>query len=133
MHGPEAIETFPCFGGRASVIVMGDGPAGSAAEAATTARRRLLEWDEQFSRFEPASELSRLNADPRPTVEVSGVMARLVSAILDAARSSGGLVDATLVGELERAGYAGHFDGERGGARRSASSSATGSPSKCPA
>ena len=33
-------------------------------------------------------------------------MARLVSAILDAARSSGGLVDATLVGELERAGYA---------------------------
>ena len=112
MHGPEAIETFPCFGGSVSVIVMGDGPAGAPAAAAALARRRLLEWHAQFSRFEDASELSRLNADPRQTVEVSAVMARLVSAILDAARCSGGLVDATLVGELERAGYSGHFDGE---------------------
>ena len=112
MHGPETIETFSCFGGTASVIVMGDGPAGTAAAAAASARRRMLAWDAQFSRFEEASELSRLNADTRETVAVSVVMARLVSAILDAARSSGGLVDATLVGELERAGYAGHFDGE---------------------
>ena len=112
MHAPEVIETFPCFGGLASVIVMGDGPGGTPAAAASLAHRRLLEWDEQFSRFEPASELSRLNADPRRTVEVSVVMARLVAAIVDAARTSDGLVDATLVGELERAGYAGHFDGE---------------------
>ncbi len=112
MHGPEAIETFPCFGGRVSVVVMGAGPGGSAAAAAALARRRLLEWDRQFSRFEAASELSRLNADPRETVEVGAVMLRLVSAILDAARESGGLVDATLVGELERAGYGGDFVGE---------------------
>ena len=112
MHGPEATETFACFGGRASVIVMGDGPAGTAAAAAALTRRRLLEWHNQFSRFEEASELTRLNADPRRTVEVSAVMARLVSAILDAARCSGGLVDGTLVGELERAGYLRHFDGE---------------------
>jgi thiamine biosynthesis lipoprotein len=112
VHGPEATETFPCFGGSVRVIVMGDGPAGTPAAAAALARRRLLEWHAQFSRFEEASELSRLNADPRETVEVSAVMARLVSAILDAARCSGGLVDATLVGELERAGYRGHFDGE---------------------
>lgn len=107
----EATETFPCFGGRASVIVMGDGPAGTPAAAAGLARRRLLQWHEQFSRFEAASELVGLNADPRETVEVSAVMARLIAAIVDAARESGGLVDATLVGELERAGYAGHFDG----------------------
>ena len=112
MHGAEAIETFPCFGGRVSVIVMGDGPAGTPAAAAALARARLLEWHDQFSRFEAASELSRLNADPRQTVAVSAVMARLVAAILGAARESGGLVDATLVGELEHAGYAGHFDGE---------------------
>ena len=112
MYGPEVTETFPCFGGLVSVIVMGDGPAGSPAAAAALARRRLLEWHEQFSRFEDASELSRLNRDPRQTVEVSAVMARLVSAILDAARCSGGLVDATLVGELERAGYGGHYDGQ---------------------
>lgn len=112
MDGPEAIETFPCFGGRASVIVMGDGPAGPPAAAAALARRRLLEWHAQFSRFEQASELSQLNVDPRQTVEVSAVMARLLCAILDAARCSGGLVDATLVGELECAGYQGHFDSE---------------------
>lgn len=112
MHGPEAIETFPCFGGNVTVVVMGDGPAGAPAAAAALARRRLLEWHAQFSRFEEASELSQLNADPRQTVEVSAVMSRLVSAILDAARESGGLVDGTLVGELERAGYRGHFDGE---------------------
>ena len=112
MHGPEAIETFACFGGSVSVIVMGNGPAGTPGAAAVLARRRLLEWHDQCSRFEQASELSRLNADPRETVEVSAVMALLVSAILDAARFSGGLVDSTLVGELEEAGYLRHFDGE---------------------
>jgi thiamine biosynthesis lipoprotein len=106
MSANEAIETFPCFGGTATVIVMGDGPAGRAAAAAALARRRLEEWHGQFSRFEPDSELSLLNADPRATVPVSAVMARLIAAILDAASASGGLVDATLVGPLERAGYA---------------------------
>jgi thiamine biosynthesis lipoprotein len=108
----EAIERFPCFGGNASVIVAGPGPAGSPAAAAALAKQRLLEWHEQFSRFEPASELSRLNADPRESVPVSPVMARLLRAIVDAGTTSGGLVDATLVGELERAGYAGHFNGD---------------------
>jgi len=108
----EAIETFPCFGASATVIVMGDGPAGDPAAAATLARRRLEQWHAQFSRFEPESELSRLNADPRPTVPVSTVMGRLIEAIRDAAAASGGLVDGTLLGGLERAGYAHSFDGE---------------------
>jgi thiamine biosynthesis lipoprotein len=108
----EAIETFPCFGGSATVIVAGSGPAGAPAVAASLGRRRLLQWHEQFSRFEPDSELSRLNRDPRATVPVSAVMVRLLAAIIEAAVSSGGLVDATLIGELERAGYASHFDGD---------------------
>jgi len=108
----EAIETFACFGGSASVRVAGDGPAGSAAAAAALARRRLLEWHAQFSRFEPASELSRLNGDPRERVPASAVMLRLAAAIVDAARASGGLVDATLVGELERAGYGARLESE---------------------
>ncbi len=106
----EAIETFPCFGGSATVIVAGPGPAGPPAVAATRVKQRLLEWHRQFSRFEPDSELSMLNGDPRETVPVSQVMARLIAAILDAARTSGGLVDGTLTGELERAGYAEHFE-----------------------
>jgi thiamine biosynthesis lipoprotein len=110
VSGPEAIETFPAFGGSVSVIVTGAGPAGGADQAAARARGRLLEWHGQFSRFEPDSELSRLNADPRDTVAVSPVMGRLIEAALDAARTSGGLADATLVGELERSGYAEHFE-----------------------
>jgi thiamine biosynthesis lipoprotein len=66
----------------------------------------------QFSRFLDDSELSRLNADPRRTVPVSGLMARLVDAALRAAALSGGLVDPTLSDEIERAGYAAHFEGE---------------------
>jgi thiamine biosynthesis lipoprotein len=37
-------------------------------------------------------------------------MARLLEAVVWAGEFSGGLVDATLVGEIERAGYAGHFE-----------------------
>jgi FAD:protein FMN transferase len=48
-----------------------------------------------------------LNADPRPAVPVSPVMARLVEAVVAAARMTGGLVDATLLGEIEAAGYRG--------------------------
>jgi len=104
VSGPEAIETFPCFGGEATVGVVGRGPGGSAGEAARLARSRLLEWHAQFSRFAPDSELSRLNADPRETVPVSVVMARLIAAILDAAALSGGLVDGTRAADLEGAG-----------------------------
>jgi thiamine biosynthesis lipoprotein len=76
-----------------------------------TARRRLLEWHEQFSRFLPASELTRLNADPRETVPVSPLMRRVVEAGVRAAHATDGLVDPTLLDELERAGYASHFEG----------------------
>ncbi len=112
MAGAEAIETFACFGGSVTAIVMGAGPAGSPAAAASAVKRRMLEWHEQFSRFEAASELSRLNADRREIVPASPVMMRFVEALLDAAEASGGLVDATLVGEMEVAGYATDFDGE---------------------
>lgn len=110
MAASEAIETFPCFGSTVGVYVVGRGPAGDQAKAASLAKRRLLEWHRQFSRFEPGSELSQLNSDQRQTVAVSPVMARLIEATLEAAQTSGGLVDGTLVGELEEAGYASHFD-----------------------
>jgi FAD:protein FMN transferase len=106
----EAIERFPCFGGRCAVLVTGSGPAGTAREAAVRVKRALLAWHDQFSRFEPGSELSRLNQDPRETVPVSPAMTRFVEAGLNAATMTGGLVDPTLAGELDRAGYREHFD-----------------------
>jgi thiamine biosynthesis lipoprotein len=101
----EAIESFECFGSRANVIVMGEGDAGSPAAAARLAKGMLLDWHSQFSRFEPGSELSRLNADPHPTVAVGRVMVELVRATILAAEQSGGLVDATMIAEIEAAGY----------------------------
>lgn len=101
----EAREQFACFGGTCTVLVTGTGPAGTAGLAATRARQRLLQWHEQFSRFERSSELSRLNRDLRETVPVSAMMARFAEAAVRAAEMTGGLVDPTLVDEVERAGY----------------------------
>jgi FAD:protein FMN transferase len=106
----EAIESFHCFGTTCAVLVSGYGPAGGPQDAAAAARRRLECWHQQFSRFDPASELSLLNADPRPTVPVSPMMARLAEAVVAAAEHTGGLVDATLVDAIEQAGYATNLD-----------------------
>lgn len=102
----EAVQRFECFGGHCTVLVQGSGPAGTAAQAAARGRRRLECWHDQFSRFDPDSELSELNRDSRETVPVTPMMSRFVEAALRAAQATGGLVDPTLVGELEAAGYA---------------------------
>jgi thiamine biosynthesis lipoprotein len=102
----EVLERFSCFGGSCEVVVQGSGPAGPAWEAVARTRRRLEGWHQQFSRFDPASELSRLNHDPRATVAVSASMGRFLVAALEVAGWTGGLVDPTLVSALEHAGYA---------------------------
>jgi FAD:protein FMN transferase len=105
----EQRETFACFGSQCTVIVA-DALAHEAAAAVFVARRRLLEWHDQFSRFQPDSELARLNADPAETVPVSPIMRRVVEAATRAAEATGGLVDPTLLDEIELAGYDAHFD-----------------------
>ena len=87
---------FDCFGGRCGV--WGGDEAG--------ARRQLESWHRRFSRFLPDSELSRLNRDPREVVPINAELARLLGAIHDAAAATGGLVDGTLLAEIEAAGYA---------------------------
>jgi FAD:protein FMN transferase len=101
----EASDTFACFGSTCAVLVGGHGELGSPAQAVVTVRERLLEGHRRFTRFEDSSELSLLNADPRETVPVSAEMARFLAAAITAARHSEGLVDATLLPQLERAGY----------------------------
>ena len=108
--GAEVTETFPCFGGQCSVHVLGPGPDGTARSAALRCKRYLRDWHDQFSRFVPDSELSQLNRDPRETVAVSHDMATFVENAVRAAERTGGLVDPTLVAEIERAGYSEHFD-----------------------
>jgi thiamine biosynthesis lipoprotein len=61
----------------------------------------------KLTRFDPASELSVLNADPRPHLLASPTLLTAIDVALWAARRSDGLVDPTLVRELEEVGYAG--------------------------
>ncbi len=103
----ESTETFACFGSTCNVVVSGAGPAGSSADAARRTRQTMLQWHARFSRFDRDSELSRLNRSPRATVRVSRPMARFVEAALESAAFTNGLVDPTLVEEIEHAGYGG--------------------------
>jgi thiamine biosynthesis lipoprotein len=101
----EVREEFRCFDATCAVAVIGEAGGRSAADAVALARRFLLDWHERFTRFDPTSELSRLNADPREVVPVSDGMARLAEAVVGAARLTDGLVDGTLLREVESAGY----------------------------
>jgi FAD:protein FMN transferase len=105
MAGGEWIERFECFGAWCSVAVDGDDNERSAREAALDARRALEDWHVRFSRFRADSELSRLNDDPRREVPASALLVRLAAAVRTAGELSAGLVDATLIEQIEAAGY----------------------------
>jgi thiamine biosynthesis lipoprotein len=97
--------TFLCFGAECSVIVADSARPADARAAVGLAMERLLRWHERFSRFEPGSELSRLNRDGRETVPISPLLARILAAGVEAAHRTDGLVDITLHDQLVAAGY----------------------------
>jgi len=91
--------TFPCMGTTVRLLA----PAGAPLDAARDGIEALAA---RLTRFHSASELSVLNADPRPVVPASPLLRHAVAAALLAARRTGGLADPTLLGALEDAGYA---------------------------
>lgn len=95
--------TFAAMGTQVSFWTEGDGERVGRALAAGEAFIRSFETT--LSRFDPQSELSRLNADPAAVVPASPLMIRFVSTAIAAAERSGGLVDPTLLGEVIAAGY----------------------------
>ncbi|MGV1049773.1 MAG: FAD:protein FMN transferase, partial [Solirubrobacterales bacterium] len=101
----EAHLSFPCFGGTVAVHVRGASDE-QGRRAAGLARLRLLDAHRRLTRFDPESELSRLNRDPRAKVPASPLLRRLAEAVGVAGEHSGGLVDATLLDAIEAAGYA---------------------------
>lgn len=105
----EVSDRFECFGSWCELRVIGAGSESSAEDAIALARRELLAWHDRFSRFLPDSELSLLNDDPREQVPVSALMARFAQAVRDAGSLTAGLIDATLIDQIERAGYAGEL------------------------
>jgi FAD:protein FMN transferase len=99
---------FELFGTTVRVLAGGEpaegAPPPDLAVAAAEAVLRACQLE--LSRFDPDSELSRLNADPEPLRLSSRLAAGAVAAAIHAADRSGGLVDPTLIGALEAAGYA---------------------------
>ena len=99
---------FALFGSHVRVLI---GPPVRAGLPSPEAMGIQIEFflrllHRKLTRFDQGSELSALNAEPGESCSVSPTLAVAVDAALWAARRSGGLVDPTLVGELEQAGYA---------------------------
>jgi FAD:protein FMN transferase len=94
-------ETFPAMGSEARLVLQDATP-----ELARSAQAFLARFEAALSRFRPGSELCVLNAHPAAVVPASRLLRAAVAAGLWAADRSGGLVDPTLVGALETAGYA---------------------------
>jgi FAD:protein FMN transferase len=97
----EARLTFPCFGGEVTVLASGGD--------LDAVRGKLEQWHRALTRFDPASELCRLNANPAEHVHVSPIMACFVHAAIEAAQRTEALVDPTLVPEIESLGYGRDF------------------------
>ena len=89
---------FPCFGGEVTLLA-------SDGHDLERVRARFEQWHHRLTRFDPTSELCLLNAHPGSRVRVSAIMACFVAAAADAAHRTDGLVDPTLMDEIERAGY----------------------------
>jgi thiamine biosynthesis lipoprotein len=97
---------FDAMGSHVRLLIGEPGPGMAPAPAAAEqARQLIVEFDATLSRFKPESELCAFNADPRERVPASELLRAAVKAGLEAADRSGGLVDPTLVGEIESAGY----------------------------
>ena len=108
----EVHRSFACFGGTATIHARGASPRSGEA-AAELAQQKLLIAHQQLSRFSDESELTRLNRDRREEVPATPLLQALARAVGTAGASSDGLVDATLLGEIEGAGYRHSLDGHR--------------------
>jgi thiamine biosynthesis lipoprotein len=97
---------FASMGGTARVTLESGAHPQAALERHAAAIRGVIEDVEAaLSRFRPDSELSALNRDPRAAVPASPLLRHLALTVRAAGARSGGLVDATLLGALERQGY----------------------------
>ena len=90
---------FPAMGTSVRLLA---GPGAPLYEA----RCLIEDLEARLTRFDPQSELSMLNADPRETVPSSRTLRDAVRAAIAGAAATDGLADPTLLGAVVRAGYA---------------------------
>jgi thiamine biosynthesis lipoprotein len=104
-RSPVATDRFRAMGSACHVIVVG-GPAAALASA----RDRIRDLDERWSRFRSTSEVTRLTEQAGTAVKVSAETRLLVERAIEAWRASGGAFDPTLLGAVLRAGYTRSLD-----------------------
>lgn len=80
-------------------------------------RAEFEDQERRFSRFRADSELSRVNAAAGDWVEVTPAFAEVAGLAIEAARTTRGLFDPTVLGALLAAGYDRDFDDLLAGAR----------------
>jgi thiamine biosynthesis lipoprotein len=107
MTGPLGLVSreAPMMGGRVGIHVQpADARSDTAAEAASRTAaeadavlRRISAWADRLTRFTTASELSRLNADPRSAVPVGPTLAAVLDWGRYAEGLTGGMVDIGLL------------------------------------
>ncbi len=102
--------TFRSLGGQLSIQAEGEDSEVAIAEAEAIVR----DLHDRLTRFEKDSELCRLNDDPRTSVPASRLMIRFAELVRRAGEQTGGLVDATLLDQVERAGYVESIDPDAG-------------------
>jgi len=115
-NAPGAVDReFPLMGTHMRVVIGAPARPGlpSAQDAADGVVAFLKDYNERLSRFRPDSDLSRLNADPRTTVPAEQLLRDAVRVALWAADHTEGLVDPTVLDDLEAAGYTESWDPAR--------------------
>jgi thiamine biosynthesis lipoprotein len=83
--------------------------AGASIAERRAIERLFAERDRAFSRFQPSSELNRVNRSNGNTVRVSRAFAEMLALAYEALCETGGLVDPTLGAAIEAAGYDADF------------------------
>ncbi len=104
--------------------------APSVLEAADRERDFVFGFAHRLSRFASDSELTAFNHDKRARVPASPLLRAAVTAGVWAAKRSSGLIDPTLVREIERSGYSHSLDGAASASLREALAAA---PARRPA
>jgi thiamine biosynthesis lipoprotein len=125
-------DQFEAMGSQIRILIGPPAEPGlpPADEAGERARAFIHDFDSRLSRFRPDSELCTLNRDPRGEVPASGLLRTAVKAGIWAARRTDGLVDPTLIGEVEAAGYR---ESRAGKAGTPVEQSLSGAPARRPA
>ena len=103
--------SFELMGTHIRILVgpPSSGRTDSPQHAADQVEAFLNVYNETMSRFRPDSELSKLNQSEDEEIPASALMCSAIAAALTAAEASDGLVDPTLLPELEEIGYREHW------------------------